>query len=369
LGAGTGGTPVGGATGAGGASNTGGTLSSTGGTPAITVGGASVGGAEGDCKGLQCAQTTCKQGACTQKACASGQTTVTGIVYDPAGKVPLYNVVVYVPNGPVMPFTSGASCDRCGQTVINPVVSALTDTSGKFVLKDVPVGQNVPLVLQIGKWRRQITIPSVGACVDTQLTDPALMRLPRNKAEGDIPLIAITTGGADSMECLPRRMGLDDAEFTTGMGEGRIHLFNGSDHVTNGAMDVATKSFDPALNGGAALLPATGLWATKEALSKYDIVIMSCEGGTMEADKPMSARQALYDYSSLGGRVFASHWHRVWFSNGPQPVPCTGPSSPPRKSRSIPARRNCATSSRSCCRGIRWSFVARWRTSRLLTAC
>ena len=44
----------------------------------------------------------------------------------------------------------------------------------------------------------------------------------------------------------------------------------------------------------------------------------------MEADKPMTARQALYDYASLGGRVFASHWHRVWFSNGPQPVPTVG---------------------------------------------
>jgi hypothetical protein len=290
----------------------------------VPVGGANAGGAAGDCKGLQCAQTTCKAGPCTQKACASGQTTVSGVVYDPAGKVPIYNVVVYVPNGPVLPFNSGASCDRCGQTVINPVVSALTDTAGKFVLNDVPVGSNIPLVLQIGKWRRQITIPSVSACADTPLTDPMMMRLPRNKAEGDIPLIAITTGGADSMECLPRRMGIDDAEFTTGEGAGRIHLFNGSDHVTGGANDVATKSFDATLNGGAPLLPATGLWGTKEALSKYDIVILSCEGGTMEADKPMTARQALYDYASLGGRVFASHWHRVWFSNGPQPVPTVG---------------------------------------------
>ena len=70
-------------------------------------------------------------------------------------------------------------------------------------------------------------------------------------------------------------MGIDDAEFTTGEGVGRIHLFNGSDHVTGGANDVATKSFDATLNGGAPLLPATGLWGTKEALSKYDIVILS----------------------------------------------------------------------------------------------
>lgn len=312
---------TGGASGA--TTNTGGTIvATTGGN--ISIGGGNVGGMAGACKNLQCAQTSCKVGACTQKECASGQTTVTGMVYDPAGKVPLYNVIVYVPNGPVLPFTAGATCDRCGQTVMNPVVSALTDTAGKFVLTDVPVGTNIPLVLQIGKWRRQITIPNVGACADTQMVDPQLMRLPRNKAEGDIPLIAITTGGADSMECLPRRMGIDDAEFTPGAGDGRIHLYSGTDHVTGQAMDIATKTFDPALNGGAAMLPATGLWGTKEALSKYDIVILSCEGGTMEMDKPMTARQALYDYSSLGGRVFASHWHRVWFSAGPQPVPTIG---------------------------------------------
>jgi hypothetical protein len=33
----------------------------------------------------------------------------------------------------------------------------------------------------------------------------------------------------------------------------------------------------------------------------------------------------MYDYESIGGRVFASHWHRVWFApNAPAPVPMTG---------------------------------------------
>ena len=288
----------------------------------IQIGGAPM---TGMCEGLECQRTTCTSGPCSQVPCAAGTlTTVTGTVYDPAGKVPLYNAAVYVPRGAVGPVSSGASCDRCDSTILNPIVSALTDTHGKFVLKDVPVGTDIPLVIQVGKWRRQIKIPSVAACVDTALSDPNLTRLPRNQSEGDIPKIAITTGGADSMECLPRRMGLDDSEFSTSAGTGRIHLFAGTDNTEGGANDIATKAFAPELNAGATLPSATDLWATTDALKAYDIVILSCEGGVMEDAKPATSRQALYDYASLGGRVFASHWHHIWFSGGPNPVPQVG---------------------------------------------
>ena len=294
----------------------------TAGSITITVGG---GNASGACEGLTCQQTSCVSGPCTQQACAPGvATTVTGVVYDPAGKTPLYNAVVYVPKGMVAPLANGASCDRCDGAVLNPVVSAVTDTQGKFVLQDVPVGADIPLVIQVGKWRRQVKIPAVAACADTPLTDPNLTRLPRNQAEGDIPKIAITTGGADSMECLPRRLGIDDSEFSTSGGTGRIHLFAGSDHVTNQANDVATKAFASTLNAGAALTPATELWANVDSLKQYDIVILSCEGGVNEQAKPATSRQALYDYASVGGRVFASHWHHLWFSAGPDPVPQVG---------------------------------------------
>jgi hypothetical protein len=242
---------------------------------------------------------------------------VSGTVFAPNGTLPLYNVIVYVPNGEVPAFTEGAGCDRCGQNIMNPVTSTLTDTHGNFVLPDAPVGENIPLVIQIGKWRRQLTIPSVPRCVDTPIAAGEQTSLPSNKTEGDIPKIAITTGGADSMECLPLRMGIEASEFTAESGAGRIHLFAGTD---SGDMSIATTT----LADGTALTHSDTLWNDAARLGAYDITILSCEGDQDENERPPGARQAVYDYTSIGGRLFASHWHHRWISEGPDPFPATG---------------------------------------------
>ncbi|HEV8247238.1 MAG TPA: carboxypeptidase regulatory-like domain-containing protein, partial [Polyangiaceae bacterium] len=128
--------------------------------------------------------------------CTAEKTTVSGTVYDPAGRVPLYNVVVYVPTpgSELPPISDGAACDTCSGMQASGVAVALSDSSGHFVLEGVPPGESVPLVIQVGKWRRETTIPSVVACQDNTLTDPELTRLPRNQSEGHIPRIAVSTG-------------------------------------------------------------------------------------------------------------------------------------------------------------------------------
>jgi len=47
------------------------------------------------------------------------------------------------------PFTDGVTCDRCSGSVSgNPIAITTTDASGSFTLTNVPVGANIPLVIQ-----------------------------------------------------------------------------------------------------------------------------------------------------------------------------------------------------------------------------
>ncbi len=272
-----------------------------------TLGGGGEGGAKLDGGPAPCVSGLCKQ----QVACSGGgSTTVTGTIFDPGGNTPLYNVLVYVPNYPdkVEAIKHGANCDRCGSVSGSPLVSAITDTHGKFTLKDVPVGADIPLIIQVGNWRRQLKLPTVAQCVDNPLTDKNLSRLPKNKTEGDIPLIALTTGGADTLECFLRsnKLGLDDTEFTNPGGGGSVNFYTGA----GGASSKFTKN----VNGGASFPSAQGWWDDVNNLSKYDLVLLSCEGGNPHPEnKSQNAYDAMYQYNSLGGRMFATHWHENWF--------------------------------------------------------
>src|SRR6185436_15497291 len=151
--------------------------------------------------------------------------------------------------------------------------------------------QNVPLVIQVGKWRRQITLPTVTACVDNPITDANLTRLPRTKAEGHIPKIALTTGGSDALECLLRKIGIADSEFTTDTGNGRVNLYIGG--RPDASSSLGTDRF------------ATTLWGNANKMLGYDIMLLSCEG-SQYADVKMPFYPNVKRYGDSGGRIFAS---------------------------------------------------------------
>jgi hypothetical protein len=257
----------------------------------------------GPCKGLECQQAKCGSG---------GGTTISGTVMAPNGTLPLYNAIVYVPNKPLDPVPEGASCDHCGNVSGEPVAATLTDTKGKFTLKNAPVGNDIPLVVQVGKWRRELKV-NVKECADNS-TDANQTRLPKNSSEGHIPKIAVTTGWCDQLACLLPKLGLDASEYSLDHGKGRLHLFRGSEGKPQGAKDNDPPSPAPAPSSTPEAPP---FWSDVGQLKTYDMLLLSCECGEHMETKPQPALDALYAYASAGGRVFASHYHYVWFQNGP----------------------------------------------------
>ena len=291
-------------------------------------------GPAGDgCGGLiQCGACTSPQicGASSPGVCGSGQpatdagvfvtcegggvTTITGTVVagtDPTQGFgqpdPIYAAYVYVPSGPVQAITTGATCDKC--TTSQPaIVSAITGIDGTFTLTNPPVGPNVPVVIQLGKWRRVINV-NVTACQANPLTT-AQTHLPRNQSEGNIPLFAIDTGNVDVLECVLRKMGIQDTEFTNPnlngagipQGPGRVQLYQAS--PVNGAGGAVIDNTTP-LENQLFGLPAT--------INSYDIVLFPCEGAR---DDELAANQTnVINYTNLGGRVFATHFSYVWLYN------------------------------------------------------
>ncbi|HEY8039537.1 MAG TPA: carboxypeptidase regulatory-like domain-containing protein, partial [Polyangiaceae bacterium] len=181
----------------------------------------------GDASGHPCVGLECQRVDCAAQGLPD--TTVSGVVFDPAGQNPLYDVIVYIPNAPLAPLTAGVTCDQCGVLASgSPISTALTGPSGKFLLADVPAGDGIPLVIQLGKWRRQLVIPNVAPCRDNPMSDPRLMRLPAKQSEGDMPQMAVATGGCDPFECLLRKIGIDRSEFTEAGGGGKVHLYQGT---------------------------------------------------------------------------------------------------------------------------------------------
>jgi len=83
-------------------------------------------------------------------------------------------------------MTDGAVCDRCTDTLPGyPLSKVQTDEMGRFTLSDVPAGNDVPVVISSGKWRRVIKIPTVAQCANTAM--PATETRSEEQERGDMP--------------------------------------------------------------------------------------------------------------------------------------------------------------------------------------
>ncbi len=236
-------------------------------------------------------------------------TTISGKILAPNGTLPLYGIDVYTPAMPIFPFQDGAQCTRCTNGLPGAALAQTQSIEdGTFQIKNAPTGDNIRLVVSTGKWRRQYTIPHVTECTDNPI-DPDLTRLPKNTTEGEMPKIALSTGSADALECLLRKLGIADSELGSATGTGRVNLM--TDGGAGGGE--GTNSFAPNFAGGTGkFTDSTTIWNNVDTLKPYDIVIFSCEGAQHPETKSKPAMDALKAYADLGGRVFLSHWHNIW---------------------------------------------------------
>lgn len=274
------------------------------------------------------AQCTGSGYACMVPKCSnSAGTTVSGKVYDPSGKNPVYGAMVFFPDQVdalgVVSQGPGNLCGRCVQPSGNPVAGAVSGPDGSFVIKQAPAGLKIPIVVQLGKWRR-MTFVGITPCTDNPITDPDLVRLPRSRADGQkvsLPRIAIAAGAGDRVQCLLRRMGVDAGEFTNPDGLGSVNIYN--QPATLGA-DPSGR-YDSGINGGEAFPDAATFWSDMNQLGKYDLVVLACGGNPTSADptrttpNPITdtAKANLVKYLSSGGRVLGEHYNAAWIRSFP----------------------------------------------------
>jgi hypothetical protein len=311
----------------------GGSLTGNGGSslPSLNLDGGILSGAGGASLGSgNCANTvgwTCNLPTCSN---ADVGTTITGTVYDPAGKNPVYGAVVYIPNNidglTAIAQGPGDSCGTCVTPQGDPLAGDVTGPDGTFTIKKAPVGDNIPLVVQVGKWRRMTYISVSNSCNGNALTDVNLTRLPKAQTDGakaSLPKIAIAVGDADRLQCLFVRMGVDPHEFTNPGGAGAINLYNLPAALNNDSS--YRGNYDSTYNGGAVYPDAGGLWSDLTQLANYDMLLLACGGNQSAMDpsktvpNPISdaSKANIVNYLAHGGRVFGEHYHWSWIKSFP----------------------------------------------------
>lgn len=248
--------------------------------------------------------------------CNACDTRITGKVYDPSGapptpganNLPLPGIGVFQAVGPLTTFGSGVACESCTSLDSPSIAKAVTDASGSFTVTGVAPGPNTRIVVQSGRWRREVSL-NVPACQTTNVPAGTL-RMPKNRTEGDIPKTALVLGDQETLECMFRKMGIDATDIgpRTGPADAkRIQLWQ-----TNG---MTTSPAAPAVSG---------LVGTPAVMNEYNAIVFDCDGGPAisgsYSQNATAAQMAnLQAYTNAGGRMFMDHFQGDLIRNGPAP--------------------------------------------------
>ncbi len=252
---------------------------------------------------------------CQSCKCNSGTAELTGKILDPAKLRPVYGVAVYVPSTAVGVLAGpNVQCDTCQNIYggLPALASATTDVDGTFRLQGIPAGVAFPLVIQLGRFRRQVMVPAIAAC-GTAALSATQGHLPATKtkigdtaadtANPNLPLIAMVTGAGDATECLLARMGIATSEFTAPGGGGSVEMYTyqKANGLTGGA---------GSLGAGATIAgigAADSLLGTAANLNKFNALIMPCGNNASGLSPTATMQTNLENWLDAGGRMFASH--------------------------------------------------------------
>jgi hypothetical protein len=213
-------------------------------------------------------------------------TTVVGTVFAPNGQDPVPNATVYVPTGAPSAFPAGVSCDLCG-VPSGAVTSTTTRFDGGFTLPHVPPGENVKVVIELGRFRRVVTM-SVTACQPNLAPhDPGSFGVRLPGKDGDlsvddrVPKIAVATGDYDQIECVLKRMGIEQIDLYDDRYQGTLPATQG-------------KFFD--------------LLNDRAKLEAYNLVVVNCTYSDFEPKLTPAVLANLEHYVGAGGRLYATDW-------------------------------------------------------------
>jgi hypothetical protein len=280
---------------------------------------------------------------CNQQVSCPGTTTTTltgtvraGVPAFLPGQTPdpVPNVLVYIPTDPAgtLPTVgqgyAAEQCPSCSADVGPATVSTYTAFDGTFTLKNVPVGTSIPVVIQLGRWRREVTVNVANSC---GANSAGIINMPRNQHDGafaNIPLTAVSTGNVDALECILLKMGIDASEFTASSGAGRIHIYAAGPNTYLDPPSATVPLGDgPGAyiadgSGNVASLPEHALLGSGGTFLDYDQIMLPCwgipagfNGGTAANQRTAEEPGNLLAYANAGGHFFATHYSYTWLVN------------------------------------------------------
>ncbi len=191
-------------------------------------------------------------------------------------------------------------------------------------MMNAPSGTNIPLVIQIGKWRRKIILPTVTKCGNNAFTDAATMRLPRSmndRAPGDAPGTC-TCRASRCRPGTPTRSTVCCASSASPTASSPTTAAAAASTCTSAAPTAAAWAPIRLMSGATFANAYSTLFANYNKMLGYDIVILQCEGSQLESAK-MPYLGNMKRYADNGGRIFADHLHSVWIRQGLPPWPAT----------------------------------------------